>query len=230
MKKHRRFLAMVLAGLTLLCTGCGTPLFELTADEEALIIKYAAHFVAKHNIYQKDGVVSMVPEDELETESETESETENTQKPDESESSSSSEEIKLPTIAETVGMPAGITLGYLESYTTSSVKEGGAYSVDAEEGFTYYVLKFSMKNETDEPIEVDNASAHPIFKLTSDKVVIRSAVTFLSADLSTYKGTIGAKESVEVILLFKIKATDVDKIKEPTLSVVVNGETQKVKL
>ena len=225
MKKHRRFLAMGLICLSLLLSGCGTPLFELTADEEALIIKYAAHFVAKHNIYQKDGIINVVPE-----EFETETESADTNEPDGTDTSSEGETEKLPSITETVGMPKGISLVYVENYITNHVKEGVAYSVDAGEGFTYYVLKFQMKNGTSEPIEVDNASVHPTFKLTQDEIVTKSAVTFLSTDLSTYKGTIGAGESVDVILLFKVKEADAAKISTPTLEVIIDGEAKIVKL
>lgn len=57
MKKGIRLLAVLSAALFLL-GGCGTPLYELTEEEEDLIVQGAAYMLSKYNIYQKDGMNS----------------------------------------------------------------------------------------------------------------------------------------------------------------------------
>lgn len=39
-------------------TGCGTKLYDMTDAEQSLIANYSAYVVAKHNIYQQDGMTN----------------------------------------------------------------------------------------------------------------------------------------------------------------------------
>ena len=39
-------------------TGCGTKLYDMTDAEQGLIANYSAYVVAKHNIYQQDGMTN----------------------------------------------------------------------------------------------------------------------------------------------------------------------------
>lgn len=63
MKKRMQFLAILLAS-TVVLGGCGTALYELTDDEEDLIVSAAAQAVAKHNVFQIDGITDVEPETE----------------------------------------------------------------------------------------------------------------------------------------------------------------------
>ena len=46
MKKQKRYLFIGVAVASLLLSGCGTQLYELTKEEEDLIVHSAAYFVA----------------------------------------------------------------------------------------------------------------------------------------------------------------------------------------
>ena len=220
MKKHRRFLAMGLVCISLLLSGCGTSLYELTADEEALIIKYAAHFIAKHNIYQKDGISIEVAEDETEID--------DSQTPGDTEEPNQGEVNKDPSIGEALNLPKGISLVHQESYVANNITIPG-YSVGTEEGFTFYILKFQMKNDTDATIDVDIFSKNVSFKLTSGKTVLNSKNDPI-VSLTSYVGSVKAGESVEVYLLFKVKEADASKISEPIIELVEGKTTKPVKL
>ena len=74
MRKYKGGLAIILIALSLMLSGCGTPMFELTDKEHELIVNYSAYIVGKYNIYQKDGIKRVPEETESEVESETESE------------------------------------------------------------------------------------------------------------------------------------------------------------
>lgn len=220
MKKHRRFLAMGLVCISLLLSGCGTSLYELTADEEALIIKYAAHFIAKHNIYQKDGISIEVAEDETEID--------DSQTPGDTEEPDQGEVNKDPSIGEALNLPKGISLVHQESYVANNITIPG-YSVGTEKGFTFYILKFQMKNDTDATIDVDIFSKNVSFKLTSGKTVLTSKNDPI-VSLTSYVGSVKAGESVEVYLLFKVKEADASKISEPIIELVEGKTTKPVKL
>ena len=222
MKIHRRFFAMAAVVLSLLLSGCGTPLYELTADEEALIIKYAAHFIAKHNIYQKDGISVEIAEEDTQEDSE---EIEDTQNPD------SGEVEQLPTLAEVMNLPKGIKLTYEKSYVADHIKQGVGYSEEAGVGFTFYVISFQMKNTSDKAITIDNDAKDIVFQLTQDSIITKSKeFPLLDAELTAFKGTLKPGESVEVLLLFKVNASDGAKITNPTIEKVDGKNTQPVKL
>jgi len=236
MKKFKRYLCIGVAMMMLLLTGCGKELYVLTAEEEDLIIHAAAYFVAKHNIQQKDGVNGYpLPdsfEEETETEAETESETES-----ESSGSGSGGETEKPkpsedmiTLAEIIGHAKDIKVTYEGSSITNSYIESTAYLVDAEPGKTFYVMKFKLTNTTDADVEINNALKSPIVKLVSGDVKVKSEVTFLASDFSTYQGTIEAGESVETILLFEVSEAAAEKISAPTLQITVGKTTKNIKL
>ena len=53
-----RYIKMAAVAFTAIITltGCGTKLYDMTDAEQGLIANYSAYVVAKHNIYQQDGM------------------------------------------------------------------------------------------------------------------------------------------------------------------------------
>lgn len=230
MKNFKRFLYIGVAMMMLFFTGCGTQLYEMTPEEEDLIVHSAAYFVAKHNIQQKDGVNGVpLPESFEEEETESEQETEGDGAGGESEDSSKPAENEV-TLAELIGHKDTLKVSFEGSYVENSYMEGSAYIVDADAGKTFYVMKFKMTNITNQDVTVDNASKSPIVKLVSEAVTVKSEVTFLTSDFSTYQGTIKAGESVETILLFEVSESVAEQIKAPTLQITVGNLTKNLKL
>ena len=230
MKKIKRQLCIALAFMMLLLTGCGTQLYELTAEEEELIIQSAAYYVAKHNIQQKDGVNGYPLPDSFD-EDESEEESENTGQDNTGGDSNVVQPAdQMATLAELIGHKTSLKVTYEGSQVVNSYKEGSAYLVDAAQGKTFYVMKFKLTNVSSETVAVDNASKSPIVKLIADGVKARSEVTFLTSDFSTYQGTIEAGQSVETILLFEVSEEDGAKITAPTLEITIGNSTKTNKL
>ena len=233
MKKYKRYLCIAAAVMMLFLTGCGTELYELTEEEETLIVQSAAYLLAKHNIQQKDGVNGYPLPDSFE-EDESESESETGTENDGSGSGGETEDVKPPsdmvTLAELIGHKDSLKITYEGSYIANSYKEGDAYIVDAAVGKTFYVMKFKLTNVTGQTITVNNASKSPTVKLVSDAVTVRSEVTFLTSDFSTYQGAIGAGESVETILLFEVSSSVAEKISAPSLQISIGKSTKMIKL
>ena len=57
MKNSRIRITAVLFAVAVALSGCGEALYEMTAEEEAILVNYAAQSVAKFNTYQQDGEV-----------------------------------------------------------------------------------------------------------------------------------------------------------------------------
>lgn len=229
MNRHRRSLAIGFVAISLLLSGCGTPMYELTDKEEELIVQYSAYIVAKHNIYQKDGYASGAQAPEAEPPSESESEDKN---PDDTSEPGGSENTEAPivtvSLAEALGLEDGLRISYTGNEITTHVKEGPVYSENADEGCTFYVMKFRIENTTNQAIKVDNFSARPTFVLESKGVKSISEKTFLSGDLSGYMGTIEAQSSVDTILLFAVKTEDAQKIANPTLELRTDDTVKNI--
>lgn len=235
MKKYKKYLFISIAVLSFLLTGCGEDLYELTSEEETLIIHSAAYYVAKHNIQQKDGLNGTVITEDAEEDgvSSSENETENSQSGSDSSSgqvNSTSDSEEVVSLAELIGHEADLKVSYDGSYVANSYMEGSAYVVDADKGKTFYVMKFKLTNTTNQDVVVNNASKSPIVKLVCDAVTVKSEVTFLTSDFSTYQGTIKAGETVETILLFEVSESVANQIVNPSLQITIGNSTKNIKL
>lgn len=241
MKRQKRYLCIVAILFSLFLSGCGTQLFEMTQEEEELIVHSAAYFVAKHNIQQKDGVSAVVDPDSIVVEPESTEAIEDITE----ENTELAEEVISPsgdgsqgeqavddsiTLAEIIGHKEDLSVTYSGSYTAENYIEGSAYSVDADEGKMFYVMEFTIANDTEEDVDVDNASINLIFKLISDGVSVKSEVTFLTTDFSTYQGTIPAGETIKTILLFEVSEEAAEQIAAPKLQITIDNVTKNVKL
>lgn len=233
MKKYKRYLSIAVAVMMLFLTGCGTELYELTEEEETLIVHSAAYLLAKHNIQQKDGANGYpLPDSFEEEESESESESEY----DEGEGSSGTESDKpkpsedMISLAELIGHKDSLKVTFEGSKITNSYMEGEAYLVNAQAGKIFYVMKLKLTNITGQDVTVNNAAKSPMVKLVSDVVTVKSEVTFLMSDFSTYQGTISAGESVETILLFEVSKEVAEKITAPKLQITIGKSTKTIKL
>ncbi|MBO5259117.1 MAG: hypothetical protein J6B26_01900 [Agathobacter sp.] len=202
--------------LTLVCTGllsgCGAQLYELTEKEEEVIIQYAAYVLGKHNIYQKDGMVKLEPEEYRETEEvDTQSDVPETETPggengDGGEGSGAEttvpESVSLSVIA---GHEGKISFQYLGYETVTNYSEGEYFSLDAGEGNAFVVMHFNMKNETEQDADVNLMKISPTFycQVNGDQTY-KCEKSLANQDLCTYLATVKAGEEQEVVLLFKV--------------------------
>lgn len=239
MKKQKRYLCIGIIMASLFLSGCGTELFEMTKEEEDLIVHSAAYYVAKHNIQQKDGASAVVDQDSImlkdesvenETESSTEVEEDITEAPNGTVVEGQEEKNTTISLAKAVGHMDDLEITYTGSEIADNYVEGEAYSIDAEKGKTFYIMKFNIANPTEEDVLLDNVTLNPLFKLISSEVNVKAEVTFLATDFSTYLGTIPAGESVETVLLFEVLEAQAEQMSTPVLQIIVNNEIKSIKL
>jgi len=217
-QKKCRGLLLILGCLML--TGCGEAPYELTEEEQQLIVSYSAHVVSKFNSYQKDGLtyVPDVQEEIADTEvapSETETEVpeENTETiaPD---NSGTVPETEVEEPAETATLNSvyadmGLQFTYLGNEVTASYMANDTYAVNAGFGKNLLVLKINVENPTEEAIVVDNMSSNDVFSakyiMESGKAYNAKAImTLLMNDFTTYEGTLEPQAAVEMVIVFEI--------------------------
>lgn len=232
MKSSRMKITAVLMAAAFMLSGCGEELYALTPEEEAAIVSYAAHTVAKYNTYQQDGEVFVMQEvlngDETEV-----GETEETE---------TSEEVQTEVVAdETSGENAAATLtqaldlGVIEAeYTGHSLcttfDQSEYYTVDAGAGKQLLVLNVNLKNTVNEALHVDILRMAPAFHvIVNGTETVPSQMTILLNDLSTYQADIAANGVSETVLLFQIPQ-EIQEITQLQLEITMNGKNFMINL
>lgn len=240
MKQRGKLFILVAWLVASLLTGCGTKMYELTAEEEDLIAQYAAYTLAKHNIFQKDGIKAIDPalleEDEPVTVLDApEEDTQTAQDADGDFSSTNVGEATFTgemgdavSLAESMGYEE-LSVNYTGFFLTGSYKEGKHYAVDANPGNTFVVMQFTVENPTEQDVDVDMLSAGKTYRACMDGTSwVAEDITLLLYDLSTYQGTVPAGESVELVLLFQTGEDTADEISDISLSVSTDDTVNSI--
>lgn len=239
-KKWQKVIFLLLGCLML--TGCGEAPYELTEEEQQLIVSYSAHVVSKFNRYQKDGL-TYVPDEEEVLESEQPETPSETEQPEDKEQNtgdtsggvaSGDERPGTETTLNTVYADTGLTFTYLGNDVTASYMESNIYSVNAGVGKKLLVLKWKVENQTEKAITIDNMSSNDEF---SAKYVMesgksynaKSVLTLLSNDFTTYEGIIAPEEAVEMVIVFEIPS-ETEKVGEVQLKIEKNGKLFQINL
>lgn len=209
-------MASVLAVATVM-TGCGTKIYDMTDEEQQLIVNYSAYALSKHNIYQPDGMTSATEAETEEqntsaTETADEKTSEKTDTGHENGNSGQSQQTAQETkptmqtvsLAQAIGYD-GLSVSYAGLTTEETYKEGSYYSMEAGSGNTYAVLKFTLSNTTGTDMNVDLFTNTGKYRAAfSGGKEYEAEGSFLTYALNTFQGTIAAGQSVDVVLLFKV--------------------------
>lgn len=218
--KRIKIMASVLTVATVM-TGCGTKIYDMTDEEQQLIVNYSAYALSKHNIYQPDGMTSVTEAEteeqdtsaaETETETADEKTSEKTDTGHENGNSGQSQQTAQETkptmqtvsLAQAIGYD-GLSVSYAGLTTEETYKEGSYYSMEAGAGNTYAVLKFTLSNTTGTDMNVDLFTNTGKYRAAfSGGKEYEAEGSFLTYALNTFQGTIAAGQSVDVVLLFKV--------------------------
>lgn len=217
-------------------TGCGTKLYDMTDAEQSLIANYSAYVVAKHNIYQQDGMTNATEDTEKVDEVSPDNSHSQDNKTSEAGNDKSSNSQKEPSatqekkvsLAEATGY-GSLDITYDGANESDVYNEGSYYSMTAGSGNTFAIMKFTLKNPTGEDINVDMFGNARTYKATfPDGKEYTAEGTFLTYSLNTFQGTVKAGGAVDVVLLFEIpQGTACDNI---TMSVIKDNEKSLIEL
>lgn len=232
-KKSTIFLVLSMSVAFLFC-GCGTPMYELTAEEEELIVQYSAYTLGRFNTYQKDGMqyynedLYDVQTPEIFPESAEEDPVNTSQGNVSMDGAGTSENNSYGnaiSFADAIGYGNDLLISYQGFDLLSNYKEGNYFSIDAKPGNQLFTAKFEVKNLSDKEISVNAMEQEPTFRLSLDggKKWVNEDVTVLTHDLSTYYGTIDASDSIACVLLFQIPSDKSVTDGDVSFSVEING-------
>lgn len=231
MKKRMQFLTILLAS-TVVLGGCGTSLYELTDDEEDLIVSAAAQAVAKHNIFQMDGITDVEPETEPQMqENTTEQDTQQVQ--EETNTNTHTGGTKTDTQTKEIALSdllgKNLKVSYKGYSTASSYQEGDYFSVNATSGKTLIIMNINVKNTGKKNIKIDMLSKDVTFYGCfngTDRMVEKKILS--TKNLSTYQGKIKPGKSIKTVLAFEVSKKQADEISTQDLQVEMDGQMYQV--
>lgn len=231
MKKRMQFLTKLLAS-TVVLGGCGTSLYELTDDEEDLIVSAAAQAVAKHNIFQSDGITDVEPETEPQmqentTEQDTQQVQEETNTNTNTGGTQTNTQTKEISLSDLLGK--NLKVSYKGYSTASSYQEGDYFSVNATSGKTLIIMNINVKNTGKKNIKIDMLSKDVTFYGCfngTDRIVEKKILS--TKNLSTYQGKIKPGKSIKTVLAFEVSKKQADEISTQDLQVEMDGQMYQV--
>lgn len=209
-----KMMAAVMAA-TMLLGGCGDALYDLTDDEENVIVNYAAHIVTKYNTYQREGLTYVSPEEPEETAQEDVSVPQTPDTQDASETgTAASAEAAAPAVSVAAAGSAsldelfgadGIQMAYAGAQLAPGYMEGDYYELTPDAGKQYLVLSIDVTNTGAGGAGLDVLSVNPKFTVVLNQSVKSTAEnTLLDTDFSTYQGTIPAGGGTRLVLVFQV--------------------------
>lgn len=231
MKKRMQFLTILLAS-TVVLGGCGTSLYELTDDEEDLIVSAAAQAVAKHNVFQSDGITDVEPETEPQMqENTTEQDTQQVQEETNTNTNTGGTQTNTQTkeIALSDLLGKNLKVSYKGYSTASSYQEGDYFNVNATSRKTLIIMNINVKNTGKKNIKIDMLSKDVTFYGCfngTDRIVEKKILS--TKNLSTYQGKIKPGKSIKTVLVFEVSKKQADEISTQDLQVEMDGQMYQV--
>lgn len=220
-------LLWVLIMPVLLC-GCNSDVPDLTPEQTALISEYATHLLVKHSelsdrnlLDEKEleaGIIAEAEERERKSKAdeiaqsylnkEVEMIDGTTQEEEAGDAGQDLEVVPMQAIDKFFGEDR-FTIDYssyelCESYPSEG-EEDFFMAMDATVGNQLCVVKFAVQNVTSEDSEFDMIGKNSKYMLQlADGETIPAQATLLLDDLSSYKGTIAANTTEQMVLVFEV--------------------------
>ena len=232
----------------LMLSGCGmqeAP-YELTEEEQKLIVSYSAHVVSKFNNYQKDGLtfVPEIQEEEPEIPDVTIPESEQQENlpdfgmtedgTDSTGGEAVPEEPAAQATLSSIYAETGLNITYLGNEVTDSYMQDNTYAVNAGYGKKLLVVKLNVENLTEEAVEINNLTSGDTFSAnfvmdSGSKYNTKSVLTLLVNDFTTFEGTIEPQTAVETVMVFEVPA-ETESVDGIVLKVNKNGKSFQINL
>lgn len=240
MKKGFRLLA-VLSATVFMVSGCGTSLYEMTDDEENLVVQYAAYAVGKHNIHQKDGMTNaaaMGQDSQVKEEQSTQKEqdTQSNQNPADLEQTGDSTGADSSNYAQislekALGYDSVLNITYKGCKVQDNYQEGNYFSVNAASGNKLLVMKFMISNPGNKTVKYDTTSlGNSFYGIFDGKTKIAEKMTFSNKELSSSTNKIKAGKKISAIMIFELTKDQAAAVTSEKLLVDVDGTTYQVKM
>ena len=237
MKKLGLLLA-VTASLSM--TACGAAIPDMTEEQNAVLVEYAAGLLLKYDENYHSRLVDAPevmeeaePEDEAFVEPQPEEEPEETtQVVDISEESQEPEAVIYRSIEEFYGID-GVVIDFAGYEIKDMYPDDNAddlfFAMNASAGCKLAVLHFDVTNISGQDKNLDILSLNTKFKISINGETPKYALTtMLTNDLSSYKGTMAAGATESLVLVTEIPEDRAQSVQ--TLSLVMKNITDAATL
>ena len=138
------------------------------------------------------------------------------------------------TMEEVLELPEGLSVVYMgEELHKIYYPEGenSALSLPAAEGKQILVLNFSIMNASDQEQSVDFLSMAPEYRVTVNGTYTRRALmTVFENDMTLYKGTIPAMQSVPLVISIEVEDADAANLSSISLNLKNDSKTYTIQL
>ncbi len=251
MKINRILLVTSVLCFSLLGTGCGEPLYEMTSEEEAIIALYSAKAVAKFNENQVIGIANArVRKGELDDDYKPDEEEEVADAIEGEENSEETEpqidpETGEPIVTETseesgdessnasglsftdaVGVD-GVEFICSEFDVTTEYKPTDSFILSKVSGKQYVVLSIEATNTTEAAVDFSGFSKRSYSLSLNGGDKANTVFTPLPNDLANFRGNLKAGESKKFILVFLFSNSSVENISSLELFVTSDDSTRE---
>ena len=198
---------------SLLLSGCGNQIPDMTEEEQALIVSYAAEVVERHDSnhpsrLESEEVVELKKEEEAQKEAKKEQLKQEEAKNNEASSSETAKQKVELTLDDVVGAD-GFSFSYEGYELDDSYPDTGEetyFAMNATEGQKLLVLKFLAHNISGEDRELSMVSSGVRFKITAGGKTQNALTTMLLNDFSNFSGTIPGNGTQELVLICEVPA------------------------
>ena len=252
MKIKRLGLLISIVSVSLLFTGCGEPLYAMTAEEEAIITAYASKVVSKYNKNQTIGIANArVRQGELDEEYSPDEPEEQEEAPDTeaeidpetgepivlddsseiAEEGASDEETAGAGISdegysftEAIGID-GVEFSCSQFDVTEEYKTK-SFLMEKISGKKYLVLSISANNTSGKSVDFSQYKNREYSLSLNGGTKSNSRLTPLGNDLANYDGILAAGDTKSFVLVFLFSDSSVDNITSLELFVTSEGTTR----
>ena len=198
---------------SLLLSGCGNQIPDMTEEEQALIVSYAAEVVERHDSnhpsrLESEEVVELKKEEEAQKDAKKEQLKQEEAKNNEASSSETAKQKVELTLDDVVGAD-GFSFSYEGYELDDSYPDTGEetyFAMNATEGQKLLVLKFLAHNISGEDRELSMVSSGVRFKITAGGKTQNALTTMLLNDFSNFSGTIPGNGTQELVLICEVPA------------------------
>lgn len=238
MKGKKGIVCVLLGGMMLLTTGCGTKPYDLSDDDTVKVASYVAHVVTKYNGSQSEGLVAVESEDldteedtteekKEKTETKTEESSEKQKKEDKTKQQSETETVSLE---KALNLESGLKASFNRYDVTDSYVESDYFAMNATSGKEYLVIHIDLSAEGADTA-CDMLSKNLNFRaVINGEKEVGAQTSILLNDLSTYQGTVAQGSAQDCVLLFETEKSSLENIESLNLKVLNGTSSSLVKL
>ena len=248
--KRRKTACVAALCATVLMTGCGSAIPDMTEEETQIVAEYAANLLLK---YDKNYEVKVVDTTAYHKEEERKAEearkaaekaakeAEEAKKAEEAAKAESTgngnkeaaDQKQVSSIEEFYQLQ-GVQIQYsgcgvYDSYPEQTGEEDLFFALGATDGRKLLVMFFDVTNVSGQEMEFNMVDMSPKFKVSINGETAQSTLfTFLPDDLASYKGTLAADETVKTVIVTEVPTEESGSI--DSLALTLKNGTDKAQL